>query len=195
MIEAIFNFDRSILLFIQNNVRVTAMNQLVTFITHLGNAGILWIALTLLMLCFQKTRRTGVTCAISMVIGLIVANLILKNWVARVRPYVTIEELELMIEPQKDWSFPSGHATNSFACGWVMFRTMKKRYGVPALVMAILITLSRIYVGVHYPTDILAGTAIGICAAEAAIALVKQLRRRFPAFKAFTSTKKKRAKA
>ena len=195
MIEAIFNFDRSILLFIQNNVRVTAMNQLVTFITHLGNAGILWIALTLLMLCFQKTRRTGVTCAISMVIGLIVANLILKNWVARVRPYVTIEELELMIEPQKDWSFPSGHATNSFACGWVMFRTMKKRYGVLALVMAILITLSRIYVGVHYPTDILAGTAIGICAAEAAIALVKQLRRRFPAFKAFTSTKKKRAKA
>ena len=174
---------------------MAALNPVVSFITHLGNAGILWIALTLLMLCLQKTRRTGVTCAISMIIGLIVANLILKNWIARIRPYVTIEELELLIERQKDWSFPSGHATNSFACGWVMFRTMKKRYGVPALVMAILITLSRIYVGVHYPTDILAGTAIGICAAEAAIALVKQLRRRFPAFKAFTSTKKKRAKA
>lgn len=195
MSEAIFSFDRSILLWIQDSIRVAALNPVVSFITHLGNAGILWIALTLLMLCLQKTRRTGVTCAISMIIGLIVANLILKNWIARIRPYVTIEELELLIEQQKDWSFPSGHATNSFACGWVMFRTMKKRYGVPALIMAILITLSRIYVGVHYPTDIMAGTVIGICSAESAIAIVKILRGRFPAFRRFTSAKKKRTKA
>lgn len=186
--NAIFNFDASILLWIQNNVRKDFLSPIVIFITHLGDKGLFWIIVALLLLCFQKTRRTGVTGAIAMLIGLVVVNLILKNWVARIRPYVKIEDLVLMIEPQKDFSFPSGHATNSFACGWVLFRCMKKRYGVPALVLAILITLSRIYVGVHYPTDIIAGAAIGIAAAELSIIDVKALRKRFPAFKSFTGT-------
>ena len=193
--QAIFNFDAGILLWIQAHIRCAFLNPVMIFVTHLGDKGLFWIALTLLMLFFRKTRRTGVASAISMVIGLIVANLLLKNLVHRIRPYEMIEGLELMIEKQKDFSFPSGHATNSFACAWVIFRTMQKRYGVPALVLAILISLSRLYVGVHYPTDIIAGVAIGIGAAEAGIAIVKALRRRFPAFRDFTRTKPRKKKA
>lgn len=190
----IFDFDASILLWLQNHVR-GPLDGLMTFITHLGDKGILWIALTLVLLCIPRTRKTGFTSVIAMALGLIVANLILKNWVARVRPYVTIEGLQLMIEVQKDFSFPSGHATNSFACAWVLFRTMDKKYGVPALVLAILISFSRLYVGVHFPTDVIAGVIIGICVAEGAVAIVKALCKRFPGLRRFLKGKKKQEKA
>ena len=184
MSTAIFNFDASILLWIQANLR-GALDAVMTFITHLGDKGLFWIVLTLALLCFRRTRKVGVVSAISMVIGLLVVNIVLKNWIARVRPYELIEGLNLMIEKQHDFSFPSGHATNSFACAWVLFRGLKKRWGIPALILAILIAFSRLYVGVHYPTDIIVGVAIGICAAEVARAIVNALGKRFPAFRAF----------
>lgn len=193
--NAIFNLDASILLFIQNHIRQPWLNPIAIAITHLGDKGLFWIALTFLLIYIRKTRRTGYTSLIAMTIGLLVVNVILKNWIARVRPYELIEGLQLIIKKQKDFSFPSGHACNSFAAGWAMFRGLKKRWGVAALVLAILITLSRIYVGVHYPTDILAGAAIGIAAAEAARPIVKALAQRFPAFKDFIRPKAKGAKS
>ena len=173
MSTAIFNFDGSVLLWIQNSLRGGILNPIMVFITHLGDKGLFWTVLTLALMCFRKTRKAGVTSAIAMVIGLIVANLILKNWVARIRPYELVDGLNLMIEKQHDFSFPSGHATNSFACAWVLFRELKKPYGIAALILAILIAFSRLFVGV----------AIGICAAEAARAIVKALKKRFPAFR------------
>lgn len=190
----IFDFDASILLWLQDHVR-GPLDGVMTVITHLGDKGLLWIAVTLALLFIPRTRKTGFTSTIAMVIGLIVANLILKNWIARVRPYVTIEGLQLMIEVQKDFSFPSGHSTNSFACAWVLFRTMDKKFGIPALILAILIAFSRLYVGVHYPTDVIAGVVIGICAAEGAIAITRALCRRFPALRRFLKGKKKKTKA
>ena len=187
---AVFNFDANILLWIQANLR-GGLDGFFTFITHLGDKGLLWIALTLILMFPRKTRRAGVASAIAMVLGLIVTNLILKNLVDKHRPYELINGLTLMIEKQPDSSFPSGHATNSMACSWVLFRTLKKRYSVIALILALLICFSRLYVGVHYPTDVLAGIAIGICAAEFAIALVKTLKRRFPAFRRFINPKLK----
>jgi len=178
--EAIFNFDAGILLWIQDNVRAAFATPVVNLITHLGDKGIFWILLTLALLIFKKTRRIGLTCMISMIIGLAVTNIVIKNWVARIRPYELIEGLERIIEAQKDFSFPSGHSTNSFACAWVVFRMTEKKYGVPALVLAILIALSRLYVGVHYPTDVLAGAAIGIVCAICALRIVPALIKRFP---------------
>ena len=192
--NAIFNFDASILLWLQNSVRNPVLNPIMIFITHLGDKGLFWIVLTQLLLCFRKTRRAGVTSMISMVITLLVVNVVLKNWIARVRPYELIEGLNLMIEKQHDFSFPSGHAGNSLACAWVLFRCMDKKYGIPALVLALLISFSRLYVGVHYPTDVFAAIIIGIAAAEAAIVIVKALRKKFPAFKEFTRTKPKKRK-
>lgn len=196
--NAIFNFDAAILLWLQNSFRNPILNPIMVFITHLGDVGLLWIALTLLMLGFRKTRRVGVTSMISMVIGLIVVNIALKNWVARVRPYELIQGLNLMIDRQHDFSFPSGHATNSLACAWVIFRLMDRKYGIPALALALLISFSRLYVAVHYPTDVFAGIVVGIVAAELAMVIVNALRKRFPAFRDFIRTKppkKKRKQA
>ncbi len=181
--DAIFNFDSSILLWIQDNVRADFASPIVKIITHLGDKGIFWIVVTLALLAFRKTRRLGIFCAVSMMIGLLVTNLVIKNWVARVRPYELIQELELMIERQHDFSFPSGHTTNSLACAWVLFRRAPKKWGVPALVLAILIALSRLYVGVHYPTDIIGGAVIGIGSACLALWLVPKAEEKFPAMK------------
>jgi len=183
--NALSLYEGQFLIWIQNNLRTPALNPIIGFITHLGNAGILWIALTIAMICYRKTRRVGITCALSIIISFTVANLILKPLVARIRPYDLIQELGITIEVQSDKSFPSGHATNALACAWVMFRCMKRRYGLPALILALVICLTRLYVGVHYPTDVLAGIAIGIASAELSIRLVKVLRRRFPRFREF----------
>lgn len=184
--DAIFQTDSAILLWIQNSVRSDFLTTVMTVITRMGDKGILWIAVTLALLAFRRTRRMGLMCLISMAIGLTITNLIIKNWVARIRPYVLIEGLECLIGPQKDFSFPSGHTTNSFACAWVLFmRTRRRRrwLGITALIMAILIGLSRLYVGVHYPTDVLGGAAVGIISACLAMALVPMLERRFPKLK------------
>ncbi|MBQ6374518.1 MAG: phosphatase PAP2 family protein [Clostridia bacterium] len=186
---AVNTFDHSILYWIQESLRSDAFSPIVKLITHLGDAGMFWIALTLLLLIFRKTRRIGVTCMISMIIGMVITNLVIKNWAARIRPYDFFNDLTVIIERQKDFSFPSGHTTNSFACAWVIFRMAKKRYGVPALVLAILIALSRLYVGVHYPTDVFAGVVIGILSAECARLIVRTLRRHVKWFRAFTRKK------
>ena len=177
--DAIFQFDSSILMWIQDNLRTGFLNPIVNVITRLGDKGILWIAVTLALLAFRKTRRMGVFCMVSMVIGLIVTNLIIKNWVARVRPYVLIEGLECLVGVQKDFSFPSGHTTNSLACAWVLFKMAPRKWGVTALVVAILISLSRLYVGVHYPTDVLGGAVIGLGSACLALWLVPKLEKKF----------------
>lgn len=182
--EAISTFEAPILLWIQAH-RIEALNPIISFITHLGNAGILWIGLTVLMIVYPKTRRAGVVSAISIVLSFTAANLILKPLIARTRPYEFIHGLDCIIEAQRDKSFPSGHATNALAVAWVMFRMLDKKYGLPALILAIVICWTRLYVGVHYPTDVLAGMLIGIAAAEAAMRIVAILRRRFPGFRRF----------
>ena len=170
----IFNIDACILLWIQENLRGPVLDPIMKGITHLGDGGIFWIIATLALLCFKKTRRTGIACAVSMIIGLLATNLVLKNWVARVRPYEVIEGLKILISKPHDWSFPSGHTTNAFAAAWVMFTMLPRKYGVPALILAILIAFSRMYVGVHYPTDILGGIAVGCIGAWCARRIVKK---------------------
>ena len=198
--EAILQFDSSILLWIQNHVRVGFLTPIMQVITHLGDKGAFWILLTLALLIYpnRKTRRLGVFCACSMVVGLIVTNLIIKNWVARVRPYdidhPLFKDLVLIVGAEHDYSFPSGHTTNSLACAWVLFRKAPKR-GVAALVLAILISLSRLYVGIHYPTDVMAGAVIGIGSACLALWMVPKLEKKFPIVQKFYGPKKGKAKA
>ena len=85
-----------------------------------------------------------------------------KNLVARTRPYEVVEGLVPLISKPTDYSFPSGHTCASFACTLVLYRILPKKYGVPAVLLAALIAFSRLYVGVHYPTDVLGGLAVGI---------------------------------
>lgn len=153
--------DAQILLWIQDNLRNDILTPVFKFITHLGDVGWIWIAATIFLLFFVKYRKVGYLSALSLIGSLLINNLLLKNLVARIRPYEVIDGLNLIIEKQSDFSFPSGHSGASFAAGVIFFIYLPKKFGVPALILAFLISFSRLYVGVHYPTDVLAGGLIG----------------------------------
>lgn len=156
------SLDGNILLWIQEFVRNPLLTPAAVAVTTLGNAGVIWILISCGLLIPKKTRRTGVICIVSLLGSLIINNGILKNLVARTRPYESMETLVPVIAAPWDYSFPSGHAGSSFACAWVLLRRLPGKYGVPAVVLASLIALSRLYVGVHYPSDVIAGAVSGI---------------------------------
>lgn len=161
MLESLLQLDGAILLWIQEHVRQDFLSPVVKFITHLGDAGWCWILLAMILLIVKKTRKIGLVTAVSLLSSYVVNNLILKNLAARVRPYEAVDGLQRIIEAQSDFSFPSGHSASSFAAAVVIFMLCPRKYGVPALVLAFLIALSRLYVGVHYPTDVLTGVISG----------------------------------
>ena len=119
------------------------------------------IAVCLALLLQPKWRRVGQAATVSMILEFLVINLLLKNWVARVRPYHLLEDLILLVREPADYSFPSGHTGAAFAVASVMFLGMPRSIGVPALIVASLIGFSRIYLGVHFPTDVLGGVVVG----------------------------------
>lgn len=167
MWNKILELDGNILLWIQENVRNEFLTPIMTFITHLGDYGWFWIALAAVLLLIKKTRPLGFLVVCSLIGSYLVNNVLLKNLVARIRPYEAVEGLHRIIEAQVDLSFPSGHTGSSFAAAVVIFLMCSKKAGIPALALAFLIMLSRLYVGVHYPTDVLAGmvtgTLIAVC--------------------------------
>lgn len=163
MSEAIYSFDFSVLDSIQEYLRATWLDTIVPYITMLGNAGIFWILLTAIFLCIPSKRRTGIVMAIALIIDVVVCNGILKPLVARIRPYDLREGINLLIKAPTDYSFPSGHSAASFtAASALMYR--KDRWWIPAMFLALLIALSRLYLYVHYPTDVLCGILVGFLA-------------------------------
>ena len=158
------SFDLPVLDWIQANLKSSIMDTVMPIITVFGDAGIFWMVIAALLFIFPKTRRTGLGMAIAMMIGLIVCNVTLKPLVARIRPYdlqaaqgVTIQ---LLGERMHDFSFPSGHTIASFEAAVVMLKNSKKM-GIPAMILAVLISFSRLYLYVHYPTDVIASVILG----------------------------------
>lgn len=166
MFSAIQAMDGGILLWIQEFLRVELLNPLVAFYTNLGEAGILWILISIGFLFFAKTRKAGVLSLLAMLICYVGNDLILKELVERPRPFLTVEGLTPLISWPGSYSFPSGHSCSSFAAAGVWAQTLQgrgARWAKPLLlVMALLMALSRLYVGVHYPTDVLTGSLIGL---------------------------------
>lgn len=154
--------DGQILLFIQEHVRNTVCDVIFKGITHLGDAGIFWILLTVVLLCFRQTRKAGIYSACALIASLVVNNLILKNLVNRVRPYELVDGLRCIVAPAVDASFPSGHTGASFASAISICRQIPRRFAVFFIILASLIAFSRLYVGIHYPTDVIGGLVTGI---------------------------------
>lgn len=173
MLNLLASLDDNILLFFQEAVRNPVLTPVFKIITTLGNGGAVWIGLTILMLILPRTRKIGFMTTLSLIGTLLVNNVFLKNVVNRTRPYEVIEGLTYLVRAPIDSSFPSGHSACSFAVACVMYRRLPKRYGVPALILAVLIAVSRLYVGVHYPSDVLFGTISGIVISYGAEALAK----------------------
>lgn len=153
--------DGAILMWIQEFVRNDVLTPFFTAVTRLGDKGLIWILISLLLLCFKKTREAGVTALLALLLCLLVVNLTLKNLIARPRPFDMIEGLIPLVERPRDFSFPSGHSASSFAAAVVFLKKLPRWGGLWMLLLAALIGISRLYVGVHYPSDVLAGIALG----------------------------------
>ncbi len=186
MLDFIYTVDYAVLNFIQNHLANPVLDFFFKLYTHLGDGGICMILLALICLCFKKTRKMGCVIAISLMIGTVFTNFLIKPLVGRIRPYDNIDwsplksAADLLIKAPTDPSFPSGHTTACVETAFAIFFCNKK-WGTVALVAAALVAFSRMYLYVHYFTDILGGIVIGTCAAIAAYFIVKAIWPKIPA--------------
>ncbi|MBP3038868.1 phosphatase PAP2 family protein [Bacillaceae bacterium Marseille-Q3522] len=153
-------FDFTILNWIYDNCRTAWLDALMPLITKLGNAGAVWIVLALCLLVTRKYRNTGIALFCALVLDVIICNGILKPFVARIRPCDINTTIDLLITRPTDYSFPSGHTAASFAAVSALYFCRRKLWK-PALVLALLISFSRLYLYVHYPSDVIAGMLLG----------------------------------
>ncbi len=158
------SFDLPILDWIQANLQSPLMDKIMPIITLFGEGGVFWIAWAVLMLILPKTRKIGISMLFALILGLLVCNITLKPLVARIRPYDLQAQLgvtiNLLIKKQSDFSFPSGHTIASFEAAVVLLKYSKKM-GIPALIIAIAVSFSRLYLYVHYPSDVLVSMLLG----------------------------------
>lgn len=140
------------------------MDQIMIFITQLGDSGAFWIGIALVCCVMKKHRKMGIQVLVTMLFTFLIGNLILKNLVARPRPCAIDPSIALLIPHPSEYSFPSGHSMNGMAAAMAIFFNNKKA-GVPAILMACLIAFSRMYHFVHFPTDILGGFCVGFAVA------------------------------
>ena len=173
MLEFIHTFDGTLLYFIQNNMRSDIMDLLMPYISYAGSGGFIWIVTALILICLKKYRTVGITVIVALLLCLLIGNTILKPLVARPRPY-DVYNMAILIPQLTDYSFPSGHTTSSFAAATVIF-CRYRLLGCLALILGSAIAFSRLYLFVHYPTDIVGGivigTAIGLTATFFAVRL------------------------
>ena len=159
------SFDLPILDWIQAHLACGVLDFLMPIITVLGDAGIFWIAAAVLLMCFSKYRKAGMSMGVALLIGVVLCNMILKPLVGRIRPYdYQLQHfgrtIQLLVATPHDFSFPSGHTIASFEAA-VALTLYHKKLGAAALVLAVLIAFSRMYLYVHYPTDVLASVILG----------------------------------
>lgn len=130
-------------------------------ITALGNSGIVWVLAAVALLCSKKYRKYGLMLLAGLVVAMLAGNLALKNLFARPRPCWLDESVPLLIDRPRDYSFPSGH-TMAAAIGATILTAADRRFGWAAIPLAVLIAFSRMYLYVHFPSDILGGAVLGV---------------------------------
>ena len=160
------NFDLPILDWIAGNLYCPFLDAVMPIITALGNGGIFWIAASLALMFLPKYRKAGFSMGAALLMGLVICNLILKPLVARIRPYDYQMEhfgvvIDLLIATPHDYSFPSGHTIASFEAATALL-IHDRKLGIPAMILAVLIAFSRLYLYVHYPTDVIASIILGV---------------------------------
>ena len=179
------SFDLPILDWIMANIWCPALDVAMPIITVLGDAGIFWIAVSVLFMITKKYRKTGIGMMLALLMGLVVCNIWLKPAVARIRPYdfqmeYFQKEIALLAGAMHDFSFPSGHTIASFEAAVVILLNHKK-LGIGAMILAVLIAFSRLYLYVHYPPDVLVSIVLGTAFAFIGNFLAQKIMDKLPA--------------
>ena len=172
------SLDESIQFFIQSHFHILFLDTLFIFITKLGHSGLIWIVLGLALVCFRKTRKCGVAVLLALLAEWAICNGILKNLISRPRPYTLYPDITLYVPRLHSYSFPSGHAASSFVAAVALFQFYKKP-GLAAITLATLIAFSRIYLFMHWTTDVLAGALLGTLIALCTVKLLQFIEQRY----------------
>lgn len=179
MPEWLQSLDESALWWIAEHLRAPVLTAVLSFYTHLGDKGLLFIALALLLLLFRQSRKGGAAALVGMLLGLLVTNVTIKPLVARARPWVVMEGFTALVAEHDPNSFPSGHSCSAFAFAAALWVTLPWKWArVAALLSAVVMAFSRLYVGVHFPSDVLTGVLIGTLCGLAGAWLVNYFTRR-----------------
>lgn len=158
-------FDLTVLNFIYNNMHGNVLDRIMVIVTSLGDMGLVWIALSAILICMPKYRRAGILTIGAVLLCTALGEGIIKHLVERPRPFLSVPAVNMLISKPLTYSFPSGHTATAFAAAGVL-SCMLKRYRVYFFSLAALIAFSRMYLYVHYPTDILAGIILGIISSK-----------------------------
>ena len=157
--------------------RNPVMNAISIFFDYAGAHGEIWIAFTLLLLLFRRTRKAGFAMAVALVLYMAAGHFFLKPLFARPRPCDVNTAITILVKRPHGHSFPSGHTASAFAAAFALW-LQNRKLGVPALVLAAFIAFTRLYLYVHFPTDVLGGAVLGIALGTAASAFANYMANR-----------------
>ena len=160
-----------------DTVAEEVLDALAVFLNYAGEHGEIWIAFTLLLLLFRRTRKAGCAMATALVLYLVAGDCILKPLFARPRPCDVNTAITILVKRPHGHSFPSGHTASAFAAAFALW-LQNRKLGVPALVLAAFIAFTRLYLYVHFPTDILGGAVLGVALGAAASAIANHMANR-----------------
>jgi len=177
-VELILTFDDIVIHFVNDNMRSEILNKIMEFVSMLGNGGIIWIGFAFaFILMGGEKRKIGLLMIASLAVEASVCNIVIKPAVGRIRPF-DAHDMEIIINKPLDYSFPSGHTAAAYAAAYSLYMSDRKK-GKKMLYLAALMGFSRIYLLVHYPTDVIGGAMLGILSAVSVnkLYLIKKIQR------------------
>lgn len=178
--EWLLEKDGQLLLWLKEAFSHPVLDEIMIFVSSLGNKGFFWIAIGVLFLLFgfrkKIWRSRGLLVLLSLAVNFLVCNMVLKPLVDRTRPYYVLDYTPL-IPPVGDPSFPSGHTSASFAAATAIY-CINKKWGIAAYLLAAVMGFSRLYLGVHFPTDVLFGAVVGMVAAKIVVYIFWKCRKK-----------------
>ncbi len=170
MISYLQNIDIKMLNMINKKFHYRILDKIMPLITALGNGGIVWFAISIYLMSGENHRTEGYMVLASIAIAAVIGEGIIKHLIKRTRPFVNMLECKLLISKPITYSFPSGHTASSFAAAGI-FISANSKFSIMALILASLIAFSRVYLNVHYPTDVIMGIILGLLCSRIVVLL------------------------
>lgn len=170
MINYLQGFDIKMLNLINKRFRYTVLDRIMPLITTLGNGGIVWLIISIYLMKDENHRIEGYMVIASLIVTTIIGEGIIKHLIKRTRPNAIIKGNRLLIKKPITYSFPSGHTASSFAAAGIFF-SMDNKFSILIIILASLIAFSRIYLNVHYPTDVFTGIILGLLCSKLVVTM------------------------